>query len=147
MSMVSARLWRRARLAGGTLVVATGAALAAVSPAQQAILDRYLADARKADAAFTAGSGERGKAFYLARHAGGKPDTPSCTSCHTPDPTKTGKTRAGKDIAPMAASANPKRFTDAADVEKWFKRNCSDVLGRECTAPEKVDVMTYLLGL
>ena len=46
----------------------------------------------------------------------------------------------------MAASANPKRFTDAIEVEKWFKRNCGDVLGRECTAIEKGDVLAYLLS-
>ncbi len=58
-----------------------------------------------------------------------------------------GKTRAGKDIEPMAASVNPKRYADRAEVEKWFKRNCNDVVGRECTLAEKGDVLTYLLGL
>ena len=80
-------------------------------------------------------------------HAGGKPDTPSCSTCHTADPTKTGRTRPGKEIAPMSGVTNPKRFTDAADVEKWFRRNCSDVLGRECTTLEKGDFLAYLLGL
>jgi hypothetical protein len=47
----------------------------------------------------------------------------------------------------MAASASPKRYSDPAEVEKWFKRNCGDVLGRECTATEKGDVLVYLLGL
>jgi hypothetical protein len=32
-----------------------------------------------------------------------------------------------KDILPMAPMANAERFTDAVKVEKWFKRNCSDV--------------------
>ena len=90
---------------------------------------------------------ERGKALFHARHTGGKPDTPSCTSCHTSDLAKPGKTRAGKEIAPMAASASPNRYSDPAEVEKWFKRNCGDVLGRECTATEKGDVLVYLLGL
>ena len=30
-------------------------------------------------------------------------------------------------------------------VAKWFKRNCNDVLDRECTAQEKGDVLSYLL--
>ena len=50
----------------------------------------------------------------------------------------------GEPIDPMSA---PGRFTDPAKVEKWFKRNCSDVLGRECTALEKGDSLAYLLGL
>jgi hypothetical protein len=55
--------------------------------------------------------------------------------------------RSGKPIDPMAPSVVPTRFTDAANVEKWFKRNCGDVLGRECGPAEKVDVLTFLLGL
>jgi len=50
----------------------------------------------------------------------------------------------------MAPSANPQRFADAADaakVEKWFKRNCADVLKRACTAQEKGDFMAYLLSV
>jgi hypothetical protein len=81
------------------------------------------------------------------RHTGGKTETPSCTTCHTSELKKPGQTRAGKEIAPMAASVNAKRFTDPAEVEKWFKRNCSDVLGRECAATEKSDVLAYLLSL
>lgn len=122
-------------------------AIAAMSPAQKTIYDSYATAAKSADAAFTDFSASRGAAFFQGKHAGGKPDTASCTACHTPDPKKIGRTRAGKDIQPMAASANPKRFTDAADVEKWFRRNCIDVLGRECTVLEKGDVLAYLLGI
>ena len=118
-----------------------------MSPAQKTIYDSFAAAAKTADAAFTDFSASRGQAFFLGQHAGGKPDTASCTACHTTDPKKSGRTRAGKEILPMAASANPKRFTDAADVEKWFRRNCNDVLGRDCTVVEKGDVLAYLLGL
>jgi hypothetical protein len=45
----------------------------------------------------------------------------------------------------MAPAANAERFTDTAKVEKWFKRNCNDVLDRACTPQEKGDVITYLL--
>ena len=131
------------------LSVACGAnlALAAMSSVQKAIYDSYASAAKTADAAFTEFSASRGQALFQGKHAGGKADTASCTACHTTDPKKIGRTRAGKEIQPMAASANPKRFTDAADVEKWFRRNCLDVLGRECTTLEKGDVLAYLLGI
>jgi hypothetical protein len=47
----------------------------------------------------------------------------------------------------MAPVANAERFTDAAKVEKWFKRNCSDVRKRACTANEKGDFIAYLLSV
>ena len=37
--------------------------------------------------------------------------------------------------------------TDSARVDKWFRRNCKDVLARECSAAEKADVLAYLIGL
>ena len=129
------------------LVVCAGSAAAGtVSPARDAILAAFAADAKQADGAFAGFSAERGHAFWTAAHAGGKPDTPSCTTCHTPDPTAQGQTRAGKQIAPMAVSQTPDRFTYPAKVEKWFGRNCNTVLGRDCTPVEKGDVITYLSG-
>ncbi len=74
----------------------------------------------------------------------GSGDTPSCSTCHTTDPTNTGQTRVGKAIKPMAVSANPDRFTDLAKVEKWFRRNCNTVLGRECTVMEKGDFIAFM---
>ena len=63
-------------------------------------------------------------------------------------PTGQGKhASTGKAIAPMAPAANPKAFTDAAKVDKWFRRNCNDVLERECTPAEKADVLAYLISL
>lgn len=129
------------------LAATTIAAIAAISPAQKAVFDQHVAAAKAADPGFKAFSAERGKAFFQGSHSGGKADSPSCTSCHTTDPTKAGKTRAGKAIEPMAASVNTSRYTNPADVEKWFKRNCADVLGRECTITEKGDVLAYLTSL
>ena len=126
-------------------LLAASAAVAIAGQQQKSILDAYTSQASAADPAFAASS-TRGEGFFFGKHTGGKPDTPSCTSCHTSNLKGTGKTRAGKEIAPMAPSVNPKRFTDAADVEKWLKRNCTDVLGRECTAKEKSDVLAYLIG-
>jgi hypothetical protein len=45
----------------------------------------------------------------------------------------------------MAVSANAERFTDFTKDEKWFKRNCSTVLRRECTAVEKGDFISFML--
>ncbi len=92
-------------------------------------------------------SAERGSAFFAATHAGGKPDTPSCTSCHTANPRDVGRTRAGKAIEPMASSVNPARYTDKAFVEKWFGRNCDSVLGRACAPGEKADFIAYMSSL
>jgi len=62
----------------------------------------------------------------------------SCASCHTENPATQGKhAKTGKVIQPLAPSANAERFSDPAKVEKWFKRNCNDVLGRICTRRKK----------
>jgi hypothetical protein len=64
------------------------------------------------------------------------------------DPREAGRHAAtGKGIEPLAPAANPTRFTSPARVEKWFGRNCNDVLGRACTAQEKGDVLAWLLSL
>lgn len=87
-------------------------------------------------------SAARGEQFFKAKH--GKEW--SCASCHTDNPAAPGKhANTAKDIQPLAPSANAERFTDMAKVEKWFKRNCNDVLGRVCTPLEKGDVLSYLL--
>jgi len=92
-------------------------------------------------------SAARGKAIFMGTHTGGKPDTPSCTTCHTKNLRAMGQTRAGKAIEPIALSATPTRFTDSAKVAKWFRRNCSTVLGRECSAGEKADILAWLSSI
>jgi hypothetical protein len=126
------------------LLSAIASAGAGESP--KLVLDFYASEAKTADPGFSGFSAERGEHLFRTKFSTGKPDTPSCTACHTTDPRKTGQTRAGKDIEPMAASANPKRFTDQAKTEKWFGRNCRNVLGRECTATEKGDFITFMLS-
>jgi cytochrome c peroxidase len=129
--------------------VLAAAAPAVAGPAQSVVLDRYAAEAQAgakgAAPSFAGYSAERGKALFLASPAGGKPDTPSCTSCHTSTPTQPGRTRAGKPIGPMAVSAKADRYTDFAETEKWFGRNCDSVLGRRCTPVEKGDFITFML--
>jgi mono/diheme cytochrome c family protein len=69
----------------------------------------------------------------------------SCTSCHGPDPLGPGRhVKTGEALAAMAPAVEAKRFTDPAEVEKWFKRNCKWTLGRECTPQEKADVVLFL---
>ena len=102
----------------------------------------------KAEAANTAGfqgfSAARGETFFKAKHGGEW----SCSSCHTDNPMNSGKhAKTEKVIKPMAPKANEERFTEPKKVAKWFKRNCNDVLDRECTAQEQGDVMTYLLAV
>ena len=91
-----------------------------------------------------AGSAVLGQAFFNDRHGGQW----SCASCHGMPPTADGKhANTGKTIAPLAPAFNPKAFTDAAKVDKWFRRNCNDVLARECSAGEKADVLAYVNSL
>jgi len=90
------------------------------------------------------GDAERGKAFFNAKH--GK--DLSCASCHNSNPVTQGKhSSTGKVIEPLAPSANPRAFTDTAKINKWFRRNCNDVVGRECSAQEKADFLAYLTSL
>lgn len=92
----------------------------------------------------TPGQAERGRAFFTSRHGGQW----SCASCHGNPPVAGGKhASTGKPIAALAPAFNPKTFTDTARVDKWFKRNCNDVLKRECSAGEKADVLAFLLSL
>ena len=95
-------------------------------------------------AAGQAGNAARGQVFFGQRFGGEW----SCASCHGQPPVRDGKhASTGKKITPLAPAFNAERFTDSGKADKWFKRNCKDVLSRECTAPEKADVMAYLIGL
>ena len=127
----------------GLALVGTAAAMSAQ---QQAIYDELVAAAQAADPSFAGFSSVRGQAFFRARHTGGREHTRSCSVCHTKDPRNAGQTRAGKAIEPMAVSVSPNRYSDQKKVKKWFRRNCSDVLGRECTALEKGDWLAYMLS-
>ena len=109
-------------------------------------LDRYASAARAANPAFAGFSAARGRTLHTQAFTGGKPDTPACTSCHGNDTRGAGRNPAGKTIEAMALSASPSRYTDPAKVEKWFKRNCNEVLGRECTPLEKGDWLTFVIS-
>lgn len=97
-----------------------------------------------APAGFTA-SAERGKAFFT-RKFGVSSTLESCAACHTSNPAQKGKhVVTGKEIQAMAPAANPERFTDAKKVDKWFRRNCTEVVGRECTPAEKADLIQFFV--
>jgi hypothetical protein len=119
------------------LALAPLPALAAdTSAAQQ--LERWSAQAG------APGQAERGRIFFTSAHGGEW----SCASCHGNPPTASGKhASTGKAIDPLAPVFNPRAFTGSAKVDKWFRRNCNDVLQRECSAAEKADVLAYLLAL
>jgi mono/diheme cytochrome c family protein len=129
------------------LVAAALAVPVLAAGGRDAVLAEYSAQAKAADGKFKGFAADRGKTLYMSQNSGGNPDTPSCSACHTASPLNSGKTRAGKSIDPMAVSASPQRFTDIGKTEKWFGRNCKSVLGRECTAQEKGDFITYLSSL
>lgn len=107
------------------------------------LLDVYRGAAKQENPAFKDFSAARGQGFYAAKNG-----EVSCATCHGDSPKGPGKhAKTGKDILPLAPSANAERFSDPAKVEKWFKRNCADVLSRACTAQEKGDFVAYVLSV
>jgi Domain of unknown function (DUF1924) len=85
-----------------------------------------------------------GQSFFTSKHGGDW----SCSSCHGAPPTGQGKhVVTNKAIAPLAPAFNAERFTDTAKSDKWFRRNCKDVLTRECTDAEKANILAFLLSL
>ena len=121
-------------------MVLAGAAV--MSPAQAATPAELLAGytAQAAVPALPA----RGQQWFTSTHGRDW----SCSSCHGAVPTQTGKhASTGKPIEALAPAFNSQRFTDAAKAEKWFRRNCNDIVGRECSAGEKADVLSWLLTL
>ena len=120
------------------LVAAMGVAPAAHAATPAQLLADYTAQAGAAPAP------ARGQQLFTSRHG----HEWSCSSCHGAVPTQAGKHAAtGKPIGAMAPAFNADRFADAAKTEKWFRRNCNDVIGRECSAAEKADVVSWLLTL
>jgi len=118
--------------------------LLGLSCAVQAETPQQILARLQADAASPA-SPERGNQLYHGKFSGGKSD--SCATFHTANPMDAGRhARTNKAIEPLAPSANRERFSDPEKVEKWFKRNCTEVLSRACTPQEKVDFAAYVLA-
>ena len=128
-------------LCGGLAILGMASAVAGAADSPTRLMAQY---AKQAGVPVSALSAPRGAALYRTEHPGRDGQAVSCAACHTANPTKAGRTRVGKRIEPLAPAANPQRFTDAAKVEKWFRRNCQDVLQRECSAQEKGDFIAWL---
>jgi len=124
------------RLAAIIFTTLAAAAAQAATPGQ--LLSGYAAQAG------APGSPARGQQFFTGSHG----REWSCASCHGPVPTRAGRhAGTGKPIPALAPGFDAERFTDAGRAEKWFRRNCKDVAGRECTPTEKADVLAWLLTL
>jgi len=125
------------------LCVSTVSTVQAAAPAE--LLETYRTDALRQTAGYQP-SAQRGAEFYQ-RKFNVSAKMPACASCHTGNPAHPGRhIVTDKPIKPLATVANPERFTDPAKVEKWFRRNCTEVVGRECNASEKADFIAYLAG-
>lgn len=69
----------------------------------------------------------------------------SCTTCHGANLRSTGKhAKTGKAIKPLSPAVNSERLASAKKIRKWFKRNCKWTWGRECTAQEKGDLLSFI---
>lgn len=119
-------------------VAAAAPALAQTTNATE-LLAAYKAEAKAEPSA------ERGQALFNRKF--GK-DFDNCAACHGAVPTREGKDLVSeKSIAPLAPAARPGGFADKAKVDYRFRINCKDVVGRECTALEKADIMAWLVSL
>jgi cytochrome c553 len=119
------------------------ASLASHAETPQQIRQIYVNEAAAQQAGFTP-SAKRGESFFRQRFASND-KMPACTSCHTDSPLNAGQHAVtGKAIKPLAVAANADRLSDPAKVEKWFGRNCKEVVGRVCTPAEKADFVAYL---
>lgn len=116
-----------------------------------AVVDDYLSSLKqevlKENPKFKGFDAKRGEEIFTSKHIGKKGKEISCTTCHTINLNNSGEnTFTGKTIEPLSPKANPKRFTDVKEIEKWMKRNFNDVYNREGTALEKGDVTTYIIN-
>ena len=122
-------------------LVTTASLMATAQPATpEGLLAGYVAQAG------APASPERGQQFFTAPRKG--EFGWSCSTCHGRVPTGNGKHElTEKRIAPLAPAFNPTRFTDLKKTDGWFRTNCKDVLGRDCTAQEKADLLSWLIAL
>jgi len=132
------------RVLAALLPACTAVLMVAAGMAQAATPAELLAGYSKQAGA--PASAERGQRFFTTNF--GKELGFSCSSCHGAVPTGDGKDLVTeKRIAPLAPAVNAGRFTDRSKVENNFRLNCKDVVGRECSAAEKADLIAWLLTL
>lgn len=121
------------------LTAVAGTAMA--TPATDSLLKKYKADGvTKVDA-------EKAKKDWTKEVKGEDGEMMSCSTCHGTDFSKAGKHhKTKKVIEAMSIRVTADRFSDEKKIEKWFKRNCKDAWGRECTSQEKADFLTFLIA-
>ena len=86
----------------GMVAMILGAA--ALAGPREDLLAQYAAAAKT-----TGFSAARGQVLHTQNFSGGKPDTPSCTTCHGKDTRGAGRAPTGKAIEPVAVSVTPTR--------------------------------------
>jgi len=130
-------MFKKALIAATVLLAAP-----ALADTPESLMQGYAEQARTTSTSYAGPSVATGQRLFHQQ-----PRDWSCATCHTDQPTASGRHAVtGKVIAPLAPAANAERFRDAAKVEKWFRRNCNDTLGRPCTPAEKADVIAFLLA-
>lgn len=122
------------------ILTASSLVSAAHAETPQQVLEGLVAQAGPASAM-------RGEQLFRGKFSGGK-SAESCTECHGGDARTAGQhIKTHKRIEPMAPVVNRERFTDPAKVQKWFRRNCPEVLGRACTPQEMADFTAYMVSI
>lgn len=133
------------RRGGAGLALALALLVGVALPAAQAATPAELLAAYEAQAK-TTGSPERGQKLFTTNF--GRELGFSCSSCHGAEPVKAGRDQVTeKSIRALAPAYNAQRFTDKTKVDTWFRLNCLDVVGRDCNAGEKADVLSWLISL
>lgn len=121
------------------LVLALNSPFVFASSAADNLMAAY---AKDAPLAF---SSERGKQVWDQVGITKKGIKRQCSTCHSKDLAQQGKHyKSGKAIKAMAPSINPKRLIKEKKIKKWLKRNCKWTFGKECTAQQKGDILSYL---
>lgn len=120
--------------------------LMAASPEVVQYMNELSKTAKASNSSFTGFDPARGKEIFTSTHIGKQGKPMACTNCHTVNLASSGKNSlTGKVIDPLSPRANPQRLSSTKEVTKWLKRNFMDVYGREGTAQEKGDVLTYIM--
>jgi cytochrome c553 len=127
-------------------IVALSGLLATPLMTQASVVDEQQAAYRASGAGpFSAQTGEQLWQQKVVNARDGQ--ARSCTTCHGRDLQRVGKhAKTGKAIKPLSPAVNAERLTDAKKIRKWFRRNCKWTWGRECTAQEKGDLLSFIQG-
>lgn len=89
----------------------------------------------------------RGEKIFTSKQTDKKGNPISCVTCHTSNLSVNGlNPNTNKVIKPLSPITNQERFIDVKEVKKWLRRNFNDVYGREGSALEQGDVVTYIIN-